>query len=1009
MLAVLFSAALLSAAHAAPATSSHNLTSKLEWRNIGPFIGGRSVAIAGVPDRENLFYMGSTDGGVWKSTNYGSTWNNITDGTLPSASYSIGAIAVAPSHRDTLYVGTGESDIRGDIITGDGVYKSTDAGKSWSYAGLRDTHTTSAIVVDPRDANVVYASSMGHVFKPNADRGVYKSTDGGRSWKKVLFVDDRTGAITVVMDQRHPNTLYASMYEAYRTPWTLQSGGAGSGLYKTTDGGAHWTNLTHTPGFPSGPLGRIGVSVAQSDPRIVYAIVQAKEGGVFRSTDGGAHWTRTNSDWKLRQRAFYYMSLYADPTNANVVYAPEVDGLFVSRNGGKTFERLRTPHGDNHIVWVNPRNPNVLLEGNDGGATVSTDGGKTWSGEHNQPTGQFYHVGIDDQFPFHVYGAQQDEGSFQGPSASKNGSISLGEWERAAYGESTFVVPQPGDTNVTYGSGYFSIFQRYDKSIGEYRSVSPWPLYQEGSASNELKYRLAWTHPILFTPSKDALLVGSQYVLRSDDQGQTWKEISPDLTRNDPKTEAPTGGPVDLDQTSAEVYPYVESLAVSPLDKAEIWAGSSDGLVHVTQDGGAHWSAVTPQGLPMRAEITSIEASHSAAGTAYLTASAYMLDDFHPYVYQTTDYGRHWSRITNGLPQDEYAFTVRQDPKAPSLLFVTTRSTVYASVDGGANWQSLALNLPKVQVRDLQIDTRQGAAVIATHGRAFWVLDNLALLEAAAQQKSTSVDGVRTFSPETAWLTHAYGSSEYGSAGSGKNPPFGATVFFHVPESYDGKTPVRLSFADASGKLVRSFELHRGERGKKETAIEPGMNRFQWDLRYAPATEVKGYYVPVAAGGLDDTVDGPTVVPGTYTVTLDYGATHSSASFDVKLDPRIRIAQDALADRLALEQQIHATLDGLDRAINHAIDMRERLTAGHHASIALTKAIDASVQLDSHSSEGLLLHEAKLRDHLAYLQTELESAYAKPTAAEYAVYAELKAKATQCEAGLASAEAAAKP
>ena len=1005
MFAVLMSTALLSAASAAPATSSHDLTSRLQWRNIGPYIGGRSVAVSGVSDRENLFYMGAVDGGVWKSTNYGLSWSNISDGKLPSASYSIGAIAVAPSNRNTLYVGTGESDIRGDIVTGDGVYKSIDAGASWQYAGLRDTHTTSAIVVDPRNANVVYASSMGHAFKPNAERGVFKSIDGGRSWKKVLFVDDRTGAITVVMNQRQPSTLYASMWEAYRAPWTLQSGGPGSGLYKTTDGGAHWTNVARDPGFPSGVLGRIGVSVAQSDPRVVYAIVQAKEGGVFRSADGGAHWTRTNADWKLRQRAFYYMSIYADPTNQHVVYAPEVDGLFVSRDDGKTFSRLRTPHGDNHIVWVNPRNPKVLLEGNDGGATVSTDGGKTWSTERNQPTGQFYHVAVDDQFPFHVYGAQQDEGSFQGPSASSNGSIALADWDRAAYGESTFVVPQPGDANVTYGSGYFSIFLRFDKSIGEYRSVSPWPWYQEGAASKDLKYRFAWTHPILFTPgSKDAMLVGTQDVLRSDDQGQTWKEISPDLTRNDPTTEAPTGGPVDLDQTSAEVYPYVESLAVSTLDKNVIWAGSSDGLVHLTQDGGAHWTAVTPQGLPERAEITSIEPSHVANGTAYLTASAYMLDDFHPYVFQTTDYGRHWSRMTNGLPSDEYAFTVRQDPKAPSLLFVTTRSTVYASVDGGATWKSLALNLPKVQVRDLQIDEREGSAVIATHGRSFWVLDNLALLEQAAQQQTTSVDGTRVFAPQTAWLTHAYGAGEVTPALAGQNPPFGATVFFHVPASYDGKTPVKLSFLDSTGKLVRRFDLHRS--GKKAATIVPGMNRFQWDLQYEPATEVKGYYLPIAAGGYEDGVDGPTVVPGKYTVALDYGGTRSTAAFDVELDPRIHVTPEALADRLALQQQIHATLDDLDRALNDAIDARNRLAAERKPVTALNEAIDAAVQMQSHSSEGLLLHEAKLRDHLAYLAAELGLAYAKPTAAEYAVFAELKSQAAQREAALKAAEEA---
>lgn len=1028
MLAAL-STAFLSAATAAPATSSPTpLFDKLTWRNVGPYIGGRSVAVAGVPDRENEFYMGTVDGGVWKSTNYGLSWSNLTDGKLPSSSYSIGAIAVAPSQRDRLYVGTGESDIRGDVITGDGVYASSDAGKTWQYAGLRDTHTTSAIVVDPRNANVVYASSMGHVFKPNAERGVFKSTDGGRSWHKVLFVNERTGAITVVMDPKHPDTLYASMWEAYRTPWTLQSGGPGSGLYKTTDGGAHWTNIATHAGFPSGPLGRIGVSVAASDPRIVYAIVQAKNGGVFRSADGGAHWTRTNDEWKLRQRAFYYMSIYADPTNPQTVYAPEVDGLFVSRDGARTFTRLHTPHGDNHIVWVNPRNPQVLLEGNDGGATISTDGGKTWSTEWNQPTGQFYHVNIDDQFPFHIYGAQQDEGSFQGPSASHNGAISLNDWDRAAYGESTVVVPQPGDTNGTYGSGYFSLFFHHDKALGELRSVSPWPLYQEGAASKDLKYRFAWTHPILFVPgSSDSLLVGTQYVLRSDDRGQTWKEISPDLTRNDPKTEAPTGGPVDLDQTSAEVYPYVESLALSPGDHAVMWAGSSDGLVHVTNDAGAHWNAVTPPGLPTHAEITSIEPSHDANGAAYLTASAYMLDDFHPYVFKTTDFGRHWTSLTTGIPSDEYVFTVREDPKVPSLLFATTRSTVYASIDGGAQWHSLALNLPKVQVRDLQIDARQGAAVIATHGRSFWVLENLTLLEQAAQEHVTRANGPRVFAPATAWLTHEFGSAGFTVPAAGENPPFGATVFFNVPADYNGKQSVRLSFLDSAGNVVRTFDLHRRTAEKKLddaarerllpsdrkrmedeklTAIAPGMNRFQFDLRYPDATEVHGYYLPIAAGGLEDDVSGPEVVPGTYTVALEYGGTRSTASFAVQLDPRMHVAQSDLVERLALTKKINATLDGLDRAINSAIDARDRVHRNNVA--ALNAAIDAVVQVESHSSEGLLLHPAKLRDHLAYLGAEVGLSYSKPTAAEYAVFEELQRQATAAEQRLSSAVDASK-
>ncbi len=478
-----------------------DVTSAMRWRSVGPFIGGRVVAVSGVAQEPNVFYMGAVDGGVWKSTDYGVRWENITDGKIPLGANSIGAIAVAPSDPNVIYVGSGEGDPRGTMVTGEGIYKSTDAGKTWEYAGLRDTHTVTAIAIDPQNPNTVYVSSLGHVFKDNPERGIFKTTDGGKSWSKMLYVDAKTGGNDVVMDPKDPSTLYATMWQMYRTPWKLSSGGPGSGLYKTTDAGVHWSKLSANPGFATGLLGKMGVAVSPADPKVVYAIAQAHEGGVFRSNDAGATWTRVNSEMKLRQRAFYYIAIYADPQNPNVAYAPNVDALWISRDGGKVWHASRPPHGDNHTVWVNPHDPNVLLEGNDGGATVSTDGGKTWSAEHNQPTGQFYHVALDGQFPYHVYGAQQDEGSVEGPSATSFGGISSDLWRPVAYGESTFVAPEPGNPNVTYGSGYFSIFLRYNAKTGEYHSVSPWPNYLEGATSKELKYRFAWTHPVLFSAS----------------------------------------------------------------------------------------------------------------------------------------------------------------------------------------------------------------------------------------------------------------------------------------------------------------------------------------------------------------------------------------------------------------------------------------------------------------------------------------------------------------------------
>ena len=459
-IAASFLAAPLGTRAAGSAPPQQQLIGKLRWRSIGPYIGGRAVAVAGVTGNQDLFYFGGVEGGVWRSTDYGLKWTNVTDGKIPGIADPIGALAVASSNPSVIYAGTGEADIRGDFDTGDGVYKTTNAGKTWSYAGLRETHMIAKLVIDPRDPNIVYAASMGHVFKPNAERGVFKTTDGGATWQKVLFVDENTGGIDLVMDARNRNVLYAAMWQAQRQPWKLTSGGPGSGLYKTLDGGAHWTKISKNPGFATGILGKIGVSVAASNPRIVYAIVQARDGGVFRSNDAGATWKRVNSEWKLRQRAFYYTAIFVDPTNPEVAYAPEVDGVYKTKDGGKTFTAIDMPHGDNHIVWINPRNPKIILEGDDGGGTVSTDGGATWSSVHNQPTGQFYHVALDDQFPFHVYGASQDEGAFEGPSAAVGPGIGPGEWYSVALGESTFIAPDPDNVYVTYGSGYYSSFAR---------------------------------------------------------------------------------------------------------------------------------------------------------------------------------------------------------------------------------------------------------------------------------------------------------------------------------------------------------------------------------------------------------------------------------------------------------------------------------------------------------------------------------------------------------------------
>ena len=1008
----------------ARAADSNDLFSQLSWRSIGPYIGGRVVAVAGVADQPNLFYMGGVQGGVWKSTDYGNEWTNISDATLPGIASPIGALAVAPSNANVIYAGTGEADIRGDFDSGDGVYKSTDAGKTWKYAGLRDTHMTTALAVDPRDANVAYASSMGHVFKGNAERGVFKTTDGGKSWKKILFINSDTGANQVLLDPRNPNIVYASMWQAQRVPWKLTSGGPGSGLFKSTDGGAHWVNISNHQGFASGTLGKMGLSVSQSNPNIVYAMVQAHDGGVFRSNDGGATWTHPNNQMKLRQRAFYYMAITVDPLNPNVAYVPQVDGLYKTTDGGKSWKAIAdTIHGDQHIVWINPKHDNIMLLGTDGGATVSSDSGKTWSTLYNQPTGQFYKVALDGEFPFNVYGAQQDEGAYEGPSAfAQGGFIPLGEWHTVALGESTWVAPDPKNAAVTYGSGYYSSMAQLDRITGEQKNVPPWARYMPGNAAKDTKYRFGWTHPILFSQGDpNELLVGSQVVWSSKDRGWTWSAISPDLTRNDPSTEGPSGGSVDWDQTGAETFPDVASLGACPKNADVLWAGSADGLLHVTGDHGAHWSDVTPPALPQWAQFTSVECSGADSNTAYVTASRYMWDDFHPYLYRTTDLGKHWTAIANGIPSDEYAFVIRQDPREPRLLVAGTRSTVYVSFDAGDHWKPLTLNLPGVQVRDLAFNARQGMLVAATHGRSFWVLDNLAVLEQAARGTSLDSKELTLLQPEDAWLSHAYGGTNTEGSNGGDNPRYGASVFFNVPDSFDGRTPMVLSFLDSSGRVIRSFSLHlkkkhesaptdaqkeemdatqlRALDERKNSEVDHGGNVFVWNMRYAPAYDAPGFRVS-PTDDFPDTGDGPTIVPGTYKVTLQYGASTLSQPLTVKLDPRLHPAAGDLDARLALETRLRDAMDSLDHSIAAALHARSHASAAKR--MAIDKELDSLIQFDIHSSESDVLHPTKVREQLAFLMNSLENAYQKPTVAENAAADELTREASAGESALRS-------
>ncbi len=995
----------LSAAFAAPVPAG-KLTSALQWRSLGPYTGGRVTTVTGIPDKPNVFYMGTAGGGVWETENYGNTWKSISDADFKSG--NIGAMAIAPSDSKIIYVGTGDSAPRNTVLTGQGMYKSTDGGKTWKYIGLGETHIISWILVDPHNPDVVYAAALGHLFASNPDRGVFKTTDGGKTWKKILYVNDGTGAINMAMDSSNPSVLYASMWQMSRKHWTFSSGGPGSGIYKSTDGGASWTNISHRPGLPTGIFGKSGIAVAPSQPNVVYALIQAdyqgQAGGLFRSDDGGQSWKLVNNSMDITQRAFYYMTVFVDPKDPNTIYLPNV-GVYVSHNGGKKLIPLHPPHGDNHVLWINPNNPQLFIEGNDGGAAVTLNGGKAWSSEDNQPTGQFYHANLDNQFPFHIYGAQQDRSSVEAASAVASGVIPP-VWKDIQGGEMSWVVPTPGQPWVTYGSGYYSMEWKENRRTGLITNVSPWPEYKFGLAGSQIKYRFGWNHhAVVFAPGNPReLLMGANVLLETTDEGIHWKPISPDLTRNDKSKQARPGGPISADVTGEEMFDTISAIAVSPLTDNVIWTGSDDGLVYVTTDAGGSWKQVRPPKLPDWSTITCIEASHLDEGTAYVSASRFDWDDFHPYVYKTTDYGKHWTELTSGLPQGQYVESVRQDPDASNLLLAGTSSTVYFSVNGGRQWQPLTLKLPAVRVNDVEIQSQQHSVVLATFGRGFWVLDNLQFLEQLADARVAS-DAPYLFKPQQSWLvTRRKGG--FGPRGpGGENLATGVTVFFNLPADYKGSTPVTLTFSDASGKLVRSFTLHLKKKTKpmppsenpavmrrrgeeQATAVHPGMNHFQWDLTYPDAVDVKGIFNSFFAASPPV---GPEVVPGTYYATLTYGS-HATPkqAFAVKLDPTVATTQSQLQQRFALLMRIQDALNGLDTNLNQAIDARDALqkaeadrsVSGGDAQAAvdhLNRDIDALVDLKIQSGEGALVYPGRLRAWLSAIAGQVSMAFVPPT------------------------------
>src|ERR1700726_2681779 len=901
---------------------NEKLFNGMQWRQIGPFRGGRALAIEGVIGEPDTYYFGAVAGGVWKTVDGGANWTPLFDKEEIS---SIGAIAVAPSDHNVVYAGTGEGAIRGNTTYGVGVYKSIDAGKSWKNIGLKDTHQVGALIVDPRHENVALVAALGHAFGPNKERGIFRTADGGKTWTNVLSKDENTGGIDVVFDPHNPNIVYASLWQARRQPWFFSSGGPGSGLYRSEDNGVTWKRLQGN-GLPDGILGKIGVAVSGADPNRVYAIIEAKEGGLYRSDDAGQHWTRVNDDGRFRQRAWYFSKVYADPKSTDTVYLVNT-GLFRSVDGGKNFTLLPARHGDHHGLWIDPENSNRIGNVSDGGASISTDGGKTWTTQNNQPTAQFYHVAVDNAFPYHIYGAQQDNSNVGIASRTDSGTIGREDWFQAGDGECGFVVPDPRDWHIIYSNseGYTV---RYDKNKEEVQDISPLPLDNSGHGAVDLIHRFQWTSPLMLSPhNPDTLYAAAECVFKSTDHGHSWTQISGDLTRNDKSKQQPSGGPLTNDITSVEYYDTVFALAESPVKKGTLWAGTDDGLVQVTTDDGQHWANVTPK-MPEWSTVSIIDPSPRDGSSAYVAVDRHKLDDFKPHIFKTTDLGKNWSAITNGIPDGAYVHAVREDPKKPGLLYAGTELGVFVSFDDGAHWQPLQLNLPVSPIHDLVV--KDDDLVAATHGRSFWVLDNVTVLRQLTAQ-SAQADAV-LYQPETALRLH-YPEEFDKRQPVGDNPPPGAIIDYYFKTA--PKDEVTLDILDASGKLVR----HLSSKEKKENDQPPewpdrvervktipaneGMNRFAWDLRYNDPIQIPGAFYS------GDGPRGPLALPGDYQVKLTAAGKSQTAPLRLVIDPRNKGSEPALQKQFALSTQVTDRISQLHQAINEIRDLKAQIKTLH--------------------------------------------------------------------------------
>ena len=986
LLSVFFGAALVAEAQVNP-----NLYSAMRWRNIGPFRGGRVTAVAGVNDDKLVYYMGATGGGVWKTVDAGISWQPISDAYFKTG--SVGAIAVFQADPKILYVGMGESALRANISHGDGVYKSTDAGKTWTSIGLRDTRQIGKILIDPANPDVVYVAAIGHPYGPNPERGVFRTRDGGKSWQKVLYLNDKTGAPDLAMDPQEPLTLYATTWQVLRQPWGIDSVGPGGGIYKTTDGGDHWKELKG--GLPKGDKGKIGVTVSPVNHNRLWATVEAEDGGIYRSDDAGETWTLLYNQFDVRSRQYYYGKIFADPQQLDTVYTFSAKNFRKSTDGGKTYHTLLTPHGDYHDLWIDPHDDRRMVDGDDGGATVTFDGGKSWSSDMNQPTGQFYTVKTDNNFPYRVLGAQQDDTTVSIASSDLARSDDQSNWYVVGGGESGYVVPDPKNPNLVYAGAFWGLLTRYDHSSGIIRNISIWPDVPGGRTGAELKYRFQWTYPIAISPAR-AVYAGANVLFKSTDEGQSWQTISPDLTRNDV--------PHELGRLE-DVYSTIFTIAPSPLNEAIVWTGSDDGLIHLTRDGGKTWTDVTPPEIPRWTRINIIEASPTDPATAYVAANRYQLDEFKPMLYRTHDYGKTWQQAVDGIAADTFVRTVRQDPTRPGLLYAGTETGVYVSFDDGDHWQTLQLNLPIVPITDLA--WKDHDLVASTQGRAFWILDDVTPLE----QVTAEIENKKShlFKPLPAYRPYPSSRRAEQPTGVGQNPPGGVIIDYYL-----GRTPsqpVTLEFEDSEGKAIASFSSEGGAkaRGAAGVTAHPGSNRFVWNMRYPDAQGIDGQtYL------LMGTLRGPMAAPGEYKVKLTVDGDIATQSFTIKTDPRLATSQEDFRRQLALALAIRDQVTVVHQTIN-AIHRLELDLKAKTEKPGTNDALAASARKFDGELNGVLnklyqpeftgyddqtlIFELQLNNRLASLENIVQTEYA-PTDQDFEVFKQLNDELHQLQAKL---------